>query len=130
MATEQKRTNEIRNTDTTEEIIVQSLAKLDARALGVSIGLLLGLIIFFATNFLLYKGGEVIGPNLALLNQFFIGYEVSLIGSLIGMVYGFIAGFIIGWAIAFIRNFVVTIYLHSLKLRGSIAAVNDYIDNP
>jgi membrane protease YdiL (CAAX protease family) len=118
------------NSDATKELIVQSLAKLDGKALGISIGLLFGLMIFLATNFLLYKGGDVIGPNLALLGQFFIGYEVSFGGSLVGMIYGLIAGFIIGWLIAIVRNFVVTIYMHVLKLKGSMSAVNDYLDNP
>lgn len=122
--------NDKQNSDSTEDLIIQSLAKLDGKALGIAIGLLLGLGIFVATNFLIYKGGNIIGPNLVLLNQFFIGYEISFVGSLIGMVYGIMAGFIIGWLIAAIRNFVVTIYMHVFKLRGSLSAVNDYIDNP
>ncbi|MGQ0543300.1 MAG: hypothetical protein ACT4O9_15875 [Blastocatellia bacterium] len=130
MSDQRKPNSDTYRPDSTDEIIVQSLAKLDSRALGISIGLLVGLGIFLATNFLLFKGGEVIGPNLALLSQFFIGYEVSFTGSLVGMIYGFIAGFILGWSIAFVRNFIVTLYLHSLRLRGSITAVNDYIDNP
>jgi hypothetical protein len=117
-------------TDPTDELIVQSLAKLDGTALGVALGLLTGFGIFAATNFLVLKGGEVIGTNLGLLSQFFIGYDVNFSGSLIGMVYGIIVGFIIGWLIAAIRNFVFTVYMHIFKLRGSISAVNDYIDNP
>ncbi len=117
-------------TDPTDELIVQSLAKLDGRALGIAIGLLTGFGIFAATNFLVLKGGEVIGTNLGLLSQFFIGYDVDFRGSLIGLVYGMIVGFVIGWLIAAIRNFVFTIYIHLFKLRGSISAVNDYIDNP
>ena len=117
-------------TDPTDELIVQSLAKLDGRALGIAIGLLTGFGIFAATNFLVLKGGEVIGTNLGLLSQFFIGYDVDFRGSLIGLVYGVIVGFVIGWLIAAIRNFVFTIYIHLFKLRGSISAVNDYIDKP
>ena len=118
------------NPDPTEEIIIQSLAKLDGKALGIAIGLLFGLVVFAATNFLILKGGDDPGPRLALLGQFFIGYEVSFTGSLIGMVYGIISGFIIGWLIAMIRNLVVTIYMHIIRLKGSMSAVNDYIDNP
>jgi hypothetical protein len=116
--------------DPSEKLIVQSLARLDGNALGLAIGLLSGLVVFLATNFLLFKGGEEVGPNLALLGQFFIGYEVSISGGLIGAVYGMMAGFVIGWLIAFLRNFVVTIYMHILKVKGSMSAVNDYIDNP
>ena len=116
--------------DPTEKLIVQSLAKLDGIALGISLGTLFGLGIFFATNILLIKGGKVVGPNLVLLNQYFIGYEITFTGSLIGLFYGFISGFILGWLIAFLRNFIVAVYLHILKLKSSMSAVNDYIDNP
>jgi len=114
----------------TNALIIQSLAKLDALALGISVGTLFGLVNFLATIFLIIKGGETVGPNLALLSQYFIGYEVTPIGSLIGLFYGFVSGFVLGWLIAVLRNFVVAIYLHILKLRGNVSAVNDYIDNP
>jgi tetrahydromethanopterin S-methyltransferase subunit G len=113
-----------------DQMIIQSLAKLDGVALGIAMGALFGLGIFVATNFLLYKGGAVVGPNLALLSQFFPGYEVSFPGSLIGLFYGLITGFAVGWLIAFVRNFVLAVYMHLLKLKGSVSAVNDYIDNP
>ncbi len=113
-----------------DKIIIQSLAKLDAIALGIAVGTLFGATIFLATNILIFKGGDVIGPNLALLSQFFVGYEVTPAGSVIGLVYGFIAGFLLGSLIAFLRNFIVGAYLNFLKLKGSVAAVNDFIDNP
>ena len=116
--------------DPTEKLIVQSLAKLDGTALGIAIGLLFGIAVFLTTNFLIFKGGDEIGPNLALLGQFFIGYEVSFSGSLIGAIYGLISGFIIGWLIATLRNLALSIYMFVLRLKGSMSAVNDYIDNP
>jgi hypothetical protein len=125
-----QKTNGNTNLDSTEKLIVQSLAKLDGLALGISLGTLFGLVIFFATNLLIIKGGDVIGPNLVLLNQYFIGYEITFTGSLIGLVYGFVSGFILGWLIAFLRNFVVAVYLHILRVKSSMSAVNDYIDNP
>jgi hypothetical protein len=116
--------------DPTEKLIVRSLARLDGTALGLAIGLLAGVLIFLATNALLMKGGEVIGPNLALLGQFFVGYEVSFVGSLIGMFYGMIAGFAVGWLIAFLRNSILAAYLQVVKLRSSMSVVNDFLDNP
>lgn len=113
-----------------DELIVKSLARLDSIALGISVGTLFALFLFLATNILIFKGGDAIGPNLALLGQYFIGYKVTFVGSLIGFLYGFVSGFILGWLIAFLRNSVVTIYLLSLKLKNSMSAVNDYIDNP
>lgn len=118
------------SSETTDQLIVQSLAKLDGLALGISIGTIFGLVIFLATNFLVLKGGEQIGQNLALLSQYFTGYTVTPAGSLIGLFYGFVSGFILGWLIAFLRNFIVAIYLHVIKAKSSMSAVNDYIDNP
>jgi hypothetical protein len=116
--------------DPTDRIIVQSLAKLDGTALGIALGILGGLAIFAATNFLVFKGGDVIGPNLSLLAQFFPGYEVSVLGSFVGFFYGMISGFVVGWLIAFLRNIAVALYIHIVKLKSSMSAVNDYIDNP
>lgn len=116
--------------DPSEKIIVQSLARLDGTALGVALGVLGGLAIFAATNFLVYKGGDVIGPNLSLLAQFFPGYEVSFAGSFVGFFYGLLSGFAIGWLIAFLRNCIVSFYIYVWKLKSSMSAVNDYIDNP
>lgn len=113
-----------------DEFIIQSLAKLDALAFGVSIGAVLGFGIFLATNILIWKGGDVIGPRLALLGQYFIGYEVTPIGSLIGFAWGFASGFALGWIGAGLRNFIVSIYVNIFKLRGRMTAVRDFIDNP
>lgn len=121
---------EDRQLENTEEFIVQSLTRLDKTALGISLGTVLGLAIFLSTNLLIFKGGEVIGPNLVLLNQYFAGFDISFTGSLIGFFYGFVSGFILGWLIAFLRNSVIRIYIAFLRLKGNMSAVNDFIDNP
>lgn len=117
-------------TSAADALIVNTFARLDAVALGVSLGVLLGFTIFFATNLLVLKGGDVVGPNLALLSQYFIGYKVTFLGSLVGFVYGLMSGFIVGFLIAVLRNAVIAVYLQILRLKSSMAAVNDYIDNP
>ncbi len=122
--------DELISSSAADELIVKSLARLDSIALGISVGTLFALIFFLATNILIFKGGDVIGPNLALLSQYFIGYKVTFVGSIIGFLYGFVSGFILGWLTAFLRNSVVTLYLLALKLKNRMSAVNDYIDNP
>jgi hypothetical protein len=76
------------------------LARLRARAHGVAGGLLVGLGVFCATNWLVLKGGPGVGAHLRLLSQYFIGYEVSFLGSLIGAAYGGLIGFIAGYLFA------------------------------
>jgi hypothetical protein len=87
-----------------EDMVLIRMIRLDAKVHGLVIGLMLGLAIFVATNWLLLKGGEVIGPHLALLGQFFLGYRVSFVGSLIGFAYGFVSGFSIGYVVAWMYN--------------------------
>ena len=88
---------------------------LNFKVLGFVLGIILGGVIFLATNWLLLKGGSVgvngdivVGPHLALLGQFFLGYTVSFQGSIIGFLYGFALGTCSGAAIGLIYNVVVT----------------------
>lgn len=87
-----------------EEELQVAIKRLNARAWGVAVGVLLGGGLFLATNILILKGGENVGQHLNLLSQFFPGYSVSFVGSLIGFVYAFVGGYIIGRAIGTIYN--------------------------
>ena len=93
--------------DIEEALLERAVLKLDGNVWGLVFGILLGLMIFAATNFLLIKGGEVIGPHLGLLSQFLFGYSVSFVGSLIGFVYGLLYGYLAGFVTAWIYNRVV-----------------------
>ena len=84
-------------------------------ALGVALGATMGLVLLLSTLLLVIKGGDVVGPHLSLLAQFYPGYRVSVVGSLIGLGYGFLTGFVGGWIGAFLRNGLV--YLAALSLR-------------
>ena len=95
-------------TSDNEETIIQThLLYLNAVVQGISVGLFMGLGLFAITIWLVLKGGETVGPHLALLGQYFIGYSVSWGGSVIGLVYGFVLGYVIGYAYARIYNAVV-----------------------
>ncbi len=87
-----------------EEVVLTRLLRLNTTVCGLLTGLLAGLGVFIATNWLVLKGGPVVGPHLALLSQFFIGYRVTFLGSLIGFVYGFLWGFLGGFFISWMYN--------------------------
>jgi hypothetical protein len=80
------------------------ILRLDAVAQGVTTGIIAGLGVFLATNWLVLKGGPVVGPNLALLSQFFFGYRVTFVGSLLGFVWAFAYGFAAGYLVSRIYN--------------------------
>lgn len=90
-----------------EKIVLVRMMRLNATVHGLVMGTLLGLGVFVATNWLVLKGGEVVGPHLVLLSQYFIGYRVTFVGSLIGLVYGFVVGSVVGYFMAQTYNWFV-----------------------
>lgn len=99
-----------------ERLVLTRVMRLNAMIQGIVLGLVVGGIIFVATNWLVLKGGPVIGPHMGLLGQFFIGYQVTFVGSLIGFGYGFLMGFLIGFFVAKMYNL-----LADLRERGLFA---------
>ncbi len=90
-----------------ENKLFSGILRLNAKMLGLVIGILLGLAIFIMTNWLVIKGGDSVGPHLGLLSQFFIGYRVSFLGSIIGFAYGFAVGTLSGSLIGWIYNKII-----------------------
>jgi hypothetical protein len=98
------------------EALFKGALLFDAKSTGLVLGILSGLVIFVATNWLVLKGGHVtdaggyvVGPHLQLLSQFFIGYRVSFFGSFIGFLYGFAIGAISGVVFSWINNKIVNL---------------------
>jgi hypothetical protein len=111
-----------------DNLIVAAFARLDAVALGCAFGLVAGLLIFTATIVLVAKGGDPVGPRLALLGQYFAGYTVTPLGSLVGFAYGAVLGFGAGWLLASLRNLSLAIYLHVIRVRSQLSSIHDVLD--
>jgi hypothetical protein len=56
-----------------EDVVLTRVLRLNATIQELVMGLMLGLAIFVATNWLVLKGGPVVGPHLSLMSQFFLG---------------------------------------------------------
>ena len=91
-------------TNGSQRRLLNKVLWLNVRAFGLGLGLLGALAIFGATNWLVLKGGDPVGPHLRLLGQYFIGYRVTFAGSLIGAAYGFILGAAAGGLVAWVYN--------------------------
>lgn len=75
--------------------------RLDGRALGLAGGILWAFCLTFMTVWVMIFGG---GGHLVMLERFYWGYDVTLVGALIGAVYAFIDGFLCGWILALLYN--------------------------
>ena len=92
-----------------EEKLFSGVLRLNTTILGLVLGITFALVVFVATNWLLIKGGDPVGPHLQLLSQYFLGYRVSFVGSLIGAAYGFALGTLSGALVGWIYNWIVTL---------------------
>lgn len=77
--------------------------KLDAKALGLTVGLLWGVTLFGMTWWMIAFDGASGEPTL--IGRFYRGYSVSPVGSLIGLAWALPDGFIGGVLIAWVYNF-------------------------
>jgi hypothetical protein len=90
-------------------ILRTRVIRLNEVVTGLTVGFIAGVLLFIATNILVLKGGGVVGPHLSLLNQVFIGYEVTFVGSLIGFAYALVSGIIVGYCGAKVYNWIVAL---------------------
>ena len=71
--------------------LFKGVLRINSKVLGLALGLVWGLIIFLLTNWLVIKGGDEVGPHLALL----------------GLAYGFALGTLFGTIIGWLYNKIV-----------------------
>lgn len=95
--------------ETLQEKITHIFPRIDPVALGLSVGITAGVLIFAATLFLVIRSGSPVGPNLALLSNYLPGYSVTFQGALVGLLGLFTVGFIFGLMLAYLRNLAVLI---------------------
>lgn len=100
-------------------------ARYDPVALGAAIGAVAALLVFGATAALLLKGGEVVGPRLALLSHYLISFDVSWTGGVIGAVEAGVLGFVFGWILAAMINLVVALHESAFWFNADVTRTHD-----
>jgi protoporphyrinogen oxidase len=111
-----------------DRVILKAFARLDRWSFAGAVGIVTGMCAFLATVILLIKGGAVIGPRLALLGNYFLGYTVSWSGAFVGLFYGAVYGFIAGWMFAYIRNAMMGFYVNLLRRRAEAERLKDFLN--
>lgn len=109
--------------------LLLAFAPVHRAAMGIAWGVVLGGFLFLLTLFLVVKGGYPIGPNLALLGEFFFGYTVTFPGAFVGLLWGFGVGFLLGWGFAVVRNVIVWSWLTLIRSRAEMDEYGDFLDH-
>lgn len=95
-------------------------------ALGVAVGLVCSLLVAAITAFQVVAAPQD-APELSLLGQYFYGYTVSGPGVAIGAFWGFVTGFVGGWFVAFVRNFVLALWVIAVRANAELS--NSFLDH-
>lgn len=112
-----------------ENILGQTFARMDKLAFAIATGSVCGLLLFLATTWLVLKDGPVVGPNLQLLSQFFVGYTVTMTGAFIAFGYSFFWGFLLGWLVAYLRNLFLAGFAYWARKRAELLSLKDFFDH-
>jgi hypothetical protein len=90
-----------------ERLLESVLRRINARVLGITLGGLCAIALFFATNLLILKGGEHPGEMLVRLCWYMPGYSMTFFpGSILGAFWAFAYGFVGGEIISRVYNLV------------------------
>ena len=111
-----------------ETLIGDAFARYDPLALGTAIGVLNGAALFLATAIVLLRSGDVAGPTLGLLGNYFIGYEATWSGAFLGLVEGALGGFALGYLLAREINLLVRLFEVSVRRRLQLAGSLDPLE--
>ena len=106
--------------------VLAAFSPLHKAAFGIAVGLVGGLGTAGITAFHLLID-PVNATDLALLSQFFYGYSVSWAGAAVGFFWASLAGFITGWFVAFVRNFVIAVWIFVVRTRAELSRVSDVL---
>ena len=90
--------------DQERQAITRAFHRTSEQGWGLALGFLAALALFIATVLLVVRGGENVGPHLALLSVYLPGYSVTWKGAFIGAGYLFFIGYGAGRTIATIYN--------------------------
>jgi hypothetical protein len=110
------------------EVLSSIFAHFDPVALGSAVGLASGLSLFLATAVLLIRGDEPLGPNLSLLGNYFLSFEVSWTGALLGGLEAGVGGFVFGFVLAKLINFFTDLVADSVVREVQLEKVFDPLD--
>lgn len=90
--------------DQERQAIARAFHRTSEQGWGLALGFLAALALFVATATLVLRGGETVGPHLALLSVYLPGYSVTWKGAFIGAAYLFFIGYGAGRTVATIYN--------------------------
>ena len=111
-----------------ESVILQAIAPMYKRAFGMAVGFTAAILMFLVTAFHILVAPDQ-ASDLALLSQYFYGYQVDWLGAFIGAAWAGVVGFVAGFFFAFIRNVVLATWVMSKRVKAELTSARDILDH-
>ena len=105
-----------------------AFAPLHKMCFGIAVGCVCALLLLGSTWIHMLRSPDRDLP-LILLEQYFKGYDINLVGSLIGALWALWVGFVLGWFFAFCRNFVLAATAIFFRARAELAENRGFLDH-
>jgi hypothetical protein len=110
------------------DVLQRVFAPLHKLALGLAVGLTAGLGVFGLTAFhVIAQPPDAL--NIALLGEYFYGYDVTWHGAFIGFWWAFVSGFAAAWFLAFLRNLALAVWIFAVKAKAELNQTSDFLDH-
>jgi len=110
-----------------ERVLIGIFGRMDKLGFATAVGAVSALNLFILTIWLSIKGVPPGTPGLEFLGEYFLGYTMTIKGAFIGFAYTFFYGFLLGWMFAYLRNFIITIYLFYVKKKSEVLSMIDFM---
>lgn len=78
------------------------VVKLNPKALGISAGIIGGVVAFLMTLFAVATGYDT--AAMLIYASFHPGYSISIVGAFVGLVYSFVCWLVVGYVLALLYN--------------------------
>ena len=112
-----------------DRTVIRAFARFDKLGLATSTGTVCGVLVFAATLWLAFKNNGGMTEIMQLLNQYFLGYSVTVKGAFIGMGFTFFWGFLFGWLFAYLHNILIGFYVYRVKRKIELLSFREFLDN-
>ncbi|MDM8542620.1 NAD(P)/FAD-dependent oxidoreductase [Desulfococcaceae bacterium HSG9] len=111
-----------------ERLLIGLFGRMDKLGFATAIGTISALYVFIATLWMSIKSIPPGIPNLTFLGEYFAGYTMTVNGAFIAFPYTFFYGFLLGWMFAYIRNFIITLYLFYVRKKSEFLSIKDFME--
>ena len=108
--------------------VVRAFSRIDKLGFATAVGMVSSLVFCGISMLLISQRSQEALFIASLLQQYFLGYALTIEGIVVGMMHAAAWGFVWGWLFAYLRNFIIGLYVYLIKKRSEFLSATDLLD--